>query len=253
MALSTQRGVSLTELMIALAIGSFVMTGMYEAMIQQRQAATRQEQTTEARQVARVTMDAVIEELRDAGFDPGGLAGAGILEATATRFRFTRDLNCNGTLARSNAVTPAKGVADTNAEDIAYIFNRFEQELGRQVYADKAAVGRPQPVASNILQFRFCYLLDRDLQNNPPGPCTSTPADADFPRIRGVQVTLTARAAAPDASYIDRDTNQHPAFEHYRKATLTSVIRLRNLGLNLGQTPTSPPKIVDFAETCALP
>jgi hypothetical protein len=34
-------------------------------------------------------MDAMIEEIREVGFDPGGLAGAGTEEADATHIRFT--------------------------------------------------------------------------------------------------------------------------------------------------------------------
>ena len=63
------------------------------------------------------SMDAMIAEIREAGFDPGGFSGAGILEADATHIRFTRDLHRNGSLASS---TPTQNVMDTTSEDIAY-------------------------------------------------------------------------------------------------------------------------------------
>jgi type IV pilus assembly protein PilW len=246
MCLSTQRGVSLVELLTALVIGSVVIASMYEAFVQQQRVSTQQEQVTEARQNARLSMDAMIAEIREAGFDPGGFAGAGIKEADATHIRFTRDLNCNGSLASS---TSERNVTDTTSEDIAYVLNTTTQVLGRRGYLDNQLSGGTQPVASNIIGLNFCYILSTDLS----GSCTSNPPLSDLPHIRAVQITLTARATAPDTKYIDPDPHNGAQYRHYRKAILTSLVRLRNLGLNRGQGPNNGPKIVDFEETCALP
>ena len=246
MCLSTQRGFSLVELLTALAIGSVVVASMYGAFVQQQRVSTQQEQVTEARQNTRLSMDAMIEEIREAGFDPGGFAGAGIKEADATHIRFTRDLNCNGSLASS---APKRNVTDTTSEDIVYILNTTTQVLGRGGYLDDKLSGGTQPVASNIIGLNFCYILSTNLN----GPCTSNLLLSDLPNIRAVQITLTARATAPDSKYTDPDPNNSAQYRHYRKATLTSLVHLRNLGINRGQGPNTPPKIVDFAETCVLP
>jgi type IV pilus assembly protein PilW len=245
MCLSTQRGVSLVELLTALVIGSVVIASMYEAFVQQQRVSTQQEQVTEARQNARLSMDAMIEEIREAGFDPGGFAGAGIKDADATYIRFTRDLNCNGSLASS---TSERNVTDTTSEDIAYALNTTTQVLGRRGYLDNQLSGGTQPVASNIVGLNFCYILSTNLS----GSCTSNPPLSDLPNIRAVQITLTARATAPDAKYRDPDPNNSAQYRHYRKATLTSLVRLRNLGINRGQGPNNAPRIVDFEETCVL-
>ena len=244
--LYTQRGFSLVELLTALAISSVVVASMYGAFVQQQQVSTQQEQTTEARQNARLSMDAMLEEIREAGFDPGGFAGAGIKEADATHIRFTRDLNCNGSLARS---APKRNVTDNTSEDIAYVLNTTTQVLGRRGYLDDQLSGGTQPVASNIIGLNFCYILSTNLS----GPCTSNPGLSDLPNIRAVQIALTARATAPDAQYTDPDPNNSAQYRHYRKATFTSLVHLRNLGINRGQGPNNPPKMVDFEETCALP
>jgi len=219
---------------------------MYEAFVQQQRVATQQAQVTEARQNARLSLDGMIEEIREAGFDPGGLAGAGIKEADAGHIRFTRDLNCNGSLASS---TPKRNVTDTTSEDIAYVLNTTTQILGRRGYLDNQLSGGTQPVASNIIGLHFCYMLSTNLS----GACTFSPPPSDLPNIRAVQITLTARAAAPDAKYIDPDPNNSAQYRHYRKATLTSLVRMRNLGMNRGQGPNNTPRIVDFEETCVLP
>lgn len=259
----TQHGFSLTELLIAMALSGTVLAGIYGTFVQQRRVATSQDQWTEARQIARLTMDALVEELRDAGYDPGGLAGASLLEAGAKRLRFTRDLNCNGTLASSNVANPAKGAPDippgrvTSDEDIGYTLTLLQlhppvKEIRRHVYADGGA--NPvltQPLASNILDLEFCYFLDT--VPPPAGQCIANPAPEALPNIRAVQVTLTARATAPDLAYTDPNPNHSATFVHYRKSTLTSLVRFRNLGMNLGGGPGVLAEKVDFDQPCALP
>lgn len=248
------RGFTLTELMIALVVSSVVVTGMYGAFVRQQQIATQQEQTTEARQNARLTMDIMTQEIRAAGFDPGGLAGAGIVTADATQLRFTRDLNCNGTLARPRGEY-TKGVQDppqdreTSDEDVIYSFNASQQVLQRGVFVrtDNSVPASPagghQPVANNILALNFCYFLADDLA----GPCIPNPAPDALDDLRAVRITLTARASAPDPRYTDPDPTQPPAYRHYHKATLTSLVHFRNFGVNRGG------RVVDLDDPCPLP
>jgi len=231
MSLHKQRGFSLTELLIALAVGSAMLAGMYGAFVQQQRVSTQQEQLVEARQNARLSMDAMIDEIREAGFDPGGLARddedqpARIREANATSLRFTRDLNCNGILAQG----------DMN-EDTAYFFDVGNQVIRRQAFTNGNPAGVPEPLTSNILDLNFCYFL----VTAPDGPCKLDPGNPDPTKlndIRAVQLTLTARVATPDSRYTDLDSNNNknfPRFSTYRKATLTSIVRLRNLGLKRG-------------------
>jgi type IV pilus assembly protein PilW len=253
----TQRGFTLTEFMIAVGISSIMVGGMYQTFVQQQRLSTQQEQVTEARQNARLSMEAMTEEIREAGFDPGGLTllnedpPAGIKEADATHIRFTRDLNCNGWLGRSTPTViqsvPPVSVTDSRSEDVAYRLNTTTHEISRTGYIDGA--GPSQPVASNIIELKFCYVLS----TSASGPCTSIPLESDLPNITAVQVTLTATASAADATYRDTNRNYSAQYQHYRKATLTSVIRLRNLGINRGQGPQDPPMAVDFREACVLP
>jgi len=69
--------------MVALAISSVVVTGMYRTFIQQQRVSTQQEQLTEARQNARLSMDAMSEEIREAGFVPADLLGQALYKQTA--------------------------------------------------------------------------------------------------------------------------------------------------------------------------
>jgi type IV pilus assembly protein PilW len=266
MSLHTQRGFSLTELMLALGLSLVVVAGMYTTFVQQQQISTQQEQVTEVWQNARLAMDSMIEEIRDAGFDPGGFTRsnpdpltrkAEIVEATGTLIHFRRDLNCNGTLA--DTVTPGKGVPDTSDEDIAYARRPYACppdcpppsqlfHISRQVYKNGLATGGYQPVADNILELNFCYFLQGDLESDPPKDCTSNPLT--LPGIRAVQITVTAKATAPDSHYTDQDPNNNKLYKnytHYRKATITSLVRLRNLGVDRGN------KTFDLDPQCNVP
>jgi type IV pilus assembly protein PilW len=244
--------------MIAVGISSIMVGGMYQTFVNQQKLSAQQEQFTEARQNARLSMEVMTEEIREAGFDPGGLTlqdkatptgPAGIVEANATSLRFTRDLNCNGKLSKS---TPAdiESDPDSPSEDVAYYLDTAKHVLRRTTRLDGQLHENAQPVASNIIELNFCYVLS----TNAGGPCTSTPQAGDRSNITAVQVTLTATASANDPTYRDTNPNYSAQYQHYRKATFTSVIRLRNLGLNRGQGPNDPPMVVDvMGTTCKLP
>ena len=121
-------------------------------------------------------------------------------------------MNCNGTLG-STQQPYAKGANDQGlGEDIAYSFNSSRQAIRRQVFEDGAPAGPPAPLASNIIDLNFCYVLKDDLKSDPPKPCTSNPA---IPiDIRAIQVTLTARATAPDPNYTDAGSNSNAPFKN---------------------------------------
>lgn len=242
MDIRAQHGFSLVELMISLVLSSVVMVNMYGTFVQHQRSATRQEHVTEVRQTVRLTMDAMLSELRGAGFDPDGSAKAGLVAADSRRIRFTRDMNCNGTIADVNAAIPAQGVRDRTDEDLAYSYNAATQTLARTVHANGAPTGGAQPVASHMLNVSFCYFVSTN-------PDTCVPDPAVLSDIRAVQITLTGRAAASDPQYSDPDPQGNPAYRHYHKATLTSLVQMRNLGVNRGGPQTSP---VFFHSPCAL-
>ena len=75
------------------------------------------------------------------------------------------------------------------------------------------AVAQPQPVAGNIDNLQFAYL-------NANGNPTANPQD-----IRIIQVTLRARTNDSDPQY--------KSDGGYRKRTIASNVRLRNMGLEL--------------------
>jgi type IV pilus assembly protein PilW len=97
-----------------------------------------------------------------------------------------------------------------------------------------------QTIAENIDNLQFRYLLD---DGTPNGTWTNAPVGNDQHRVRAVEVSLMGRTAFPQRGYIDTSTytfgtggtpeSYTPAGNDrkYRRKTLTSIIKTRNIGL----------------------
>ena len=189
-----ERGFTLIELLIAMAIGLVVITSISSAFISQRKTYAIQEQIAEMTQSARAAMDMIIREVRMAGYDPTGSAGAGIVSATSNSINFTLDITDDA------GTGPPDGDTGDSNENITYSLYTVDgiQKLGRKSKA--GAVN--QPVAENI----------EDLQISQTG--------------NSINVSLIARTTKPDPNY------SHPTYgDGYRRYTLTSLITPPNLDL----------------------
>jgi type IV pilus assembly protein PilW len=196
----TQKGFTLVEMLIALAIGSLLLASLYNFYLTQKKTNDIREQIAEMQQNARGGMALIVREIRLAGYNPTGAPGVGITAAGSNTIRITMDLNENG------------NTNDTN-EDITYSLydpkGNGHLKLGR-----KALGGNNDPVVENVENLHLVYTL-RD------GSTTSTPASPSD--IRLVHVSLTVRTTRPDPGY--------PTNGGYRTYTLKSVITPRNLAL----------------------
>ncbi len=226
MLIRSQYGFSLIEMMITLAVGSLVTAGLYGSFVQQQKVYTLQNQIVDMQQNARLGMDLMVGELRMAGFNPTGEAEVGFQVGEdsditgAHSIRFALDLTDNPD-GRGECTGPPDGDSEDCNENITYRLydsrRDFDFDLGR-----KSGDGRITPVIENVTGLDFCYFL----ASAPNGPCVANPTPAEFTDIRFVQVTLTTQTAAPDPHY------HHPLNGNgYRTFTLTSLVKIRNLGL----------------------
>ena len=92
-----ERGVSLIEMMMALAISVIVVGGTYQVLYNSQQMQTVNEQAVQSQQNARIAMELIAMDLKDAGFNAQQLTSPGIDITGATG-------NCglNGILPRDN-------------------------------------------------------------------------------------------------------------------------------------------------------
>ena len=193
----TSSGFTLTELLIALAIGSVVLAGVVNFFINQRKHYNIRDQVAMMQENTRMGLDFISRDLAMAGYDPTETSGAGIVVANASTLQVTMDLNGNGTTADAD-------------EDVIYTLYDHgtdgDQDLGRTVG------GITELIAENIATLSFTYTL-------ADGTVTTTPADLS--QIRAIDVTLTGQTATPDP--------QHAA--GYRNVTLNTTILVRNMAL----------------------
>lgn len=91
------RGFTLTEVMVALMIGTIVTLTAFSVLYSSQQMQSINEQTTQTQQNARVAMELIATDLKDAGFNSQALAPPGIGTAGATG-----TCGINGILPRDN-------------------------------------------------------------------------------------------------------------------------------------------------------
>ena len=195
---TNQRGITLTELLIALALGLFTVGAVYAVHLNQVKRQIVQEDVLAMQQTARAALDMMTREIRMAGYDPMGVNrdadssndfyGLGY---HPTELLVRADLNGNGLLTDSK-------------ESIVYLYDDSTSTLRRKVGG-----GGRQPVAEHIEAVTFSY---RDASGH---------STTHAPSIRAVDVQVTARSAHPDSHY--------PENEGYRTLTLRSRIVPRNL------------------------
>ena len=193
-----QRGVTLTELMVALVMGLATVAAVYSVHLVQVKQRIIQEDVMAMQQNARAAMDLMTRELRMAGYDPRGVnrdegssndfSGVG---SHPTELHIASDLNGNGLLTDSN-------------ESIVFLHDASTFTLKRKV-----GNGGRQPVAEHIQSLGIQYFDERAI------PTT------DSKHIRMIELTLTAQTEHPDPSYSSNNG--------FRTFTLRSRVILRNL------------------------
>ena len=252
--LESNRGFTIIELLVSMAITGVVMTAVYLAYNSQQKSYVIQEQVVAMQQNLRVAIYYMEREVRMAGYDPNGTAGTGIVKAASNSIRVTLDINDgidndgDGYVDEWDEAGNGDGDSNDPNEDITYsLYDSVgdgDNDLGRDTG------GGNQPLAENIDVIDFVYLDQRvadGIDNDADGVIdeedeavmatpVATPAD-----IRIILITVIARAGRADRSFEDVDayfnlTDQvNPILpaqnDNFRRRSLTTRIRCRNMGL----------------------
>ena len=125
-------GFTLIELLMAMVTGIIVLAGIYAAFNSQQKIHTKEQQVVDAEQNVRGAAHFMVREIRLAGMDETGNAGAGFLIAGPHSIRFTLDRHDGGAGAQTGMwlmrmkilltgsftmqrITDADGIADSGA------------------------------------------------------------------------------------------------------------------------------------------
>lgn len=231
---SGQHGFTLVELMIVLLVSGLIMAAVVTAYITQQRIYLAQEQVAEMQQNIRAALYIMTRDIRMAGYDRDGAAGAGVALANVNQFGFTKDIT--DTAGNDDE---GDGLLDGPNEDIIYGFDPAEDADNDGVaddFADdgQASLGRDtgggfQPIAENIHAIEFRY-LDED-GNALPFPVGTND-------IRSVQISLLAVAGQPDRNFVNNATytmasgnTLGPFNDNFRRRLLITTIQCRNLGI----------------------
>ncbi len=95
---NSRSGFTLVELLIAMAIAGISLGAIYSVFASVQKTSTSNDVTARVMQSLRTSLGFMESDIRMAGLDRFGTAGAGIEVATATDLRFTSDRNMDGTV-----------------------------------------------------------------------------------------------------------------------------------------------------------
>ena len=221
-AVRSNQGFTLVELLVTLVVSGVVLAGICSTFYSQQTAYLNQEQIIAMQQNLRVAIYNMEREIRMAGHDPNGDAGAGIVTANANSIRIAQDLTGNG-----GTGDPDKDVGDPG-EDITYSLQDADGDGDMDLVRNDHNGAGIQMIAEDIDALNFVYL-------NQNGLPTTLLAD-----IRSVQITVLAKTGLPSRGYVNKTPYQNQqgqtifiplSGDHFRRRLLTAEVKVRNLGL----------------------
>jgi Tfp pilus assembly protein PilW len=157
--------VSLAEALVALAVTGLLLAGTFTLLDQGVRVHAWSAARVEAQQAARVALERLASELRQAGFGPAGTSFPAIAVAEPTRLVLQVDLDGDGRAAGSREV-------------VTWLLG------GGGVLRRNAGAGA-QPVINGVRELRFTY---RDAAGQPT---------VDPGAVRSITIALTTEPAHP--------------------------------------------------------
>ncbi|MBF0413433.1 MAG: prepilin-type N-terminal cleavage/methylation domain-containing protein [Desulfamplus sp.] len=188
-------GVTLVELLVAMAVFSIVVGGIVASRNTQQNQSMTQQQAVEVQQNVRAALSMLADEIRMAGYDPDGSepdatiqnAGDGTAVGKEFTFAYVNDDDSG------------------NLKTVSYWLDGTDLKVNDGGTTDKL-------IAENISALTFTYLKSDN---------TAATA-ADFSDIRAVTISITATTPANE---LDRTKGNNTR-------NLTATVQCRNLGLN---------------------
>lgn len=190
-----QRGISLLEALIGLALAPIVLAGIHASTRAQLHALRGDNNAYELQDLTRGALDFMLREIRMAGYNPAGTAlttspgptcpgvGEGITEATTTRLHILADLNGDGAVSSAG-------------EDVVY---ELDTSLHRIVRTDSnGGVVVAENVPDDGLLFRYFNNSDPPTELVPP----LAAGEEDCIATVGLALKLTADNPDPNLSSV---------------------------------------------------
>ncbi|OGP63059.1 MAG: hypothetical protein A2170_11775 [Deltaproteobacteria bacterium RBG_13_53_10] len=183
-----QRGLTLTELLVALAMLGILIAGAYQMAIHQGRAYSAQDQIMEVQQNLRIALDQIVDDAQMAGYDSDRPASQIIIAQPV--------------VPGDDHLTVSHEVNDTTERTVTYTLSGG-QLLKQVTFTDASGASTPEPqepLLDGVVGLIFNYGLDT---NNDGVADSWVPASGTgTARIVAIRVRLSAGPTHPDLTNI---------------------------------------------------
>lgn len=228
-----QSGLTIIELMIALAISGLLLAGMVMAFTAQSKSYNTQQEITTLQQNMWATLQLMSREIKMAGFNPNGIAGTpatgpgsapGVAVASASTLEIDQDLNHNG------------AITDTAADPNEHIVYSYSAAGG---LTRSSNGGGAQQIMNNVTNMAFEYQT-MTKNGNQPWAWAWTQAPANLKRIRVVKICIQAQTNRQTSISTDMSGSippiqsqaydwTPPASDNFQRRIMCTDVNLRNM------------------------
>jgi type II secretory pathway component PulJ len=174
-------GMTLVELLLSLGVLGLVLAGVFSVLQSTLKTYGWGAGRVEAQQSARLALERMTTELREAGYDPRGAGIEPFVEAEPTLVTFQRDLNGNG-------------VVDATRERVTFLVRPGENVLRRDAGAGA------QPIIDGVRRFRLSYFDRAGQPVSDPSRVTLVRLHLEVGRagaVAAMQTDVSIRNARP--------------------------------------------------------
>lgn len=184
------KGFTLVEIMVSMAISSLVIAGIYGVYTIQQRSYTVQEQVSEMQQRIRSALDFMTRNIRMAGYDPSGVCSSNFIIADEDTLIFDVCERRTGAQEEFRITLQYDPDPDPPTDKKTGQLNVTRDDKN-------TASASPMPLAEGVDAFLFSY---RDEKGKPLPP---SPPVQD---IKIVEVSMLVRSSYPDPRYTDTIT-----------------------------------------------
>jgi len=264
--ISNDKGITLIELMVAMAVAGIVLMAIYSAYHTQSTIYATQSVELNMQQNVRGALYLLEREIRMAGYDQNSTGGFGITSISDvggnSSITFTSDLDDDGTLDSDETISfymyDSSTTSSVGTLDIALrigvtpsLAAESIQALGLAYAYDNDGDGKLDLSPNGFVLWAFDSdndnALDRNLDTNDDGEIdmndtlggTAISSNVAVGNIRAVKAWILARTKTPMLKYLDNNTyvvgnrriSPTPLTRAYKHQLLVSTINCRNLGM----------------------
>jgi type IV pilus assembly protein PilW len=238
---TSQKGFTLIEILMATALSSIVIAGVYQLFHSQQRSYIIQDQLAEMQQNLRAGMYLMVKDIRSLGYDPEKSGNFGFVTDLTNDILSTNDINYNTDKSRIAFTIDddGDGILDSDISDDDKKKQADKEQIiyrlnGTNIEKYSFVEGNWQTISTNVDALDFVYL---DVNGMP-----IVDVNANFANIRAVEISVLVRTGKADANYSSTQVYKNkqedilcsscssdPYLRKFRRRLLSTTVQVRNL------------------------